>query len=177
MAAREKLRGRQTVLPEWWLLELQIAVRRRSDEKLADGVKWTPERIGRDLAELAERNLDGKLVPWDRKSIDRFLDGKNPTQEIVDAFVKMFPHLIQPTFVATSRAEALDLARTAARYTNPAEITERERRSSELRVKRAEIEADQTRHVESGNVVRQSASRVVGGGRSRRVGRGGSSSS
>lgn len=177
----DKLRGKPTVLPEWWLTELLIAVDGFKKDLKKNGQRWSFRDLGLRLAELADRRLNGDLVPWDRKTIERFLKDKTPTEELLEAFRLLFPHLIKPTFVARNRIEALELAEAARRYKEmPEHHNEKVHRRSELQAKREEIEVrtrDQRGRVESTDVTRSRASGVSVGRRNRRMGGGGSAPS
>src|SRR5260221_8079623 len=115
MSGAKKLRGRQTILPDWWQIELLAAIRLFKLATEESGQRWSLQYLGDQLATRANRRLNGRLVSWDRKTVERFIDGDNPTEELLDAFRLLFPHLVRPTFVARSRAEALDLLVTSQR--------------------------------------------------------------
>lgn len=109
--AAHKLRGRATVLPPWWLEELNQywdELKRKSD--------WSMQQLAERLTDLVGRQLDGKSWPWDRKTVERFLRGENPTEELVDAFCRLFPGLINPTYVARSREEAEALRAVSRKF-------------------------------------------------------------
>lgn len=143
-----KLRGKATVLPPWWREKLQGCWGR-----LYERERWSMQRLADELTELADRRLDGEPHPWDRKTVERFLDNKNPTEELVEAFCLLFPDdLIPPTYVARSPDEANALAAIARGFdavpSNP-EIDNRKAALVDVREAIEQRAEDQTRALDS----------------------------
>ena len=152
---KKKLRGTPVYVPPWWL----DMVRRRWDV-LHDELGWSYQQLADALTDLVERTLNGERFPWDRKTVERFIDDEVTTLELVEAFCDFFD-LITPVYVAHSPDEAMTLYRASEPY-RPREDAKaasikRERRD-ELLAERAEIEqrlkernSGQTRSINSIN--------------------------
>lgn len=165
----KKLRGRPVRLPAWWLEDLKDEW-----EKLEKKAGYNYRTLAEELTKKADRRLDGKTLKWDRKTIERFIEGESPTQELVDAFCAFVPTLIPPIFTARSRDEAVAFRREAAKFdtfSNP----EKQRRREQLVEMREAIEqtvSDQTAGVKSEDEAVAGSKRAKGGGRARGVARG-----
>lgn len=97
----KKIRGKPVPLPAWWLAELQLEWKRMKGEG------WTEEKLADALTKRVDRRLDGEVFGWDRKTVKRFIQGENPTQDLVDAFCALAPTvLIPPVFVALARSRS-----------------------------------------------------------------------
>lgn len=94
-------RGKSVDLPDWWLAMARTAA----------------DNFGGNLTELgiALAKVSGRPDPWHQSVIVRFLQGRNPTVELAEAFSILLgvPRLI---YAARSAAEALALHATASRF-------------------------------------------------------------
>lgn len=169
----KKLRGRPTVLPDWWRVELDEEIAGYKTRLAAAGERWSWQRMADDLTAAAQRTLNGKEWGWDRKTIERFVDNEHPTEELMKAFCLLFPKLIQPTFVAETQKQAKAFAAVADTQTDqPKSNPEAERRLADLRELRAAAEqraSDQTNPVESIDGDRKRGTRGEGSRRPRGV--------
>jgi hypothetical protein len=126
-----KLRGRPVQLKRWWL---------EAARAKADGVSL--EKLAADLSKAVHRK-----PPWDRTTVGKFLKNEFPTQELVDAFCKLFdlPPMI---FVARSYAEADHFRHEARRYDNPDKASRKGALDEELARLEENVD-DQTARVSS----------------------------
>lgn len=96
VAGAKKIRGKPIVLPQWWLNEINERFEALKREK-----RITLSSLAAALSEAIERELD-----WDHKAVERFLNGKVTTIEMMWAFLKVWPSLVQPVFVAHTKRDA-----------------------------------------------------------------------
>lgn len=96
VAGTKKIRGKPIVLPPWWL----EAVNERFNELKRDK-RVTKVSLAAELSRAHGRDLD-----WDHKAVERFLNGKVTTIEMMWAFMRIWPSLIQPVFVAHTKRDA-----------------------------------------------------------------------
>lgn len=83
-------------LPAWWLeMARQLANKREG---------WTQERLADRLSALM-----GRRPKWDRTVVKNFLQGRNTTAEMTEAFCLLFEGLPYPQVIARSIAEAVQL--------------------------------------------------------------------
>lgn len=173
--SKVKLRGRPTILPPWWLIQAN-----KCWDRLRGETKWGVQRLADELTKTVDRKLNGETWKWDRKTVERFLNNQSPTEELVDAFCKLFPdELTAPTYVARTLDEAKALASVARGFGSSLDAN-RVQRSEALREARAKIEAsveDQRRALGSADDAIKDKSRESIGRRTRGMGRGRSSSS
>jgi len=149
VAGTKKIRGKPIVLPPWWLED----VKQRFNE-LHNAKKITKRSLAAQLTEAAGRELD-----WDHKAVERFLKGEVTTIEMMWAFLKVWPSLVQPVFVAHTRRDAeriLDALRGSD--TNP-EWRNRYLELDEMLLEVAAPVLDQTDEVPSANEVPDAARR------------------
>lgn len=146
------------MLPDWWFDELRAKV---ADDKIEK------TQLGKELSALV-----GRARNWDHKAVDRFLKNDVTTHEMMVAFLRRYPSLMQPVFVARSRLDAermLDVLRRGD--PNP----EWKNRYMEIDDAVIELEreiADQTEQVTSPDGEEVSPGKSPGG-RARRVDRSG----
>ncbi len=128
-----KTRGRPIALPPWWL----GSAKRRT-------VGWSLQGLAAALTDVVKRE-----PAWDHTTVGKFLKGKNPTHELMEAFCKLFDGLPEPTYTARSFEEADEMRRVARRYdSNP----EKQSRKTELDKAREHLEkrlSDQTARLDS----------------------------
>lgn len=96
VAGTKKIRGKPIVLPQWWIDEVNDRFRRAKREK-----RLTAVSLAAELSQAVGRELD-----WDHKAVERFLKNKTTTIEMMWAFLKVWPSLVQPVFVAHSKRDA-----------------------------------------------------------------------
>jgi hypothetical protein len=139
MKAKEppkKLRGTSVYVPAWWLQEVNLRWK-----EMQDGTdRWSMQRLADALTDAAGRQLHGQRWKWDRKTVERFLDNKNTTLELVDAFCEFFEGIIPPFYVAESPREAAAFYSVAERYRADRANPEKARRRAELAKAREAIE-------------------------------------
>lgn len=163
---RKRLKGRPVVVPPWWMECL------RAEWKTLNETGWTGTRLAKELSERADRRLEEKQMGWDRKTVERFIEGKNPTHELVEAFCMVIPQLVMPFFVGRTKEEAIALRREAAKYDQQV-IPEKQAQLAQLRQVRKGIEQSVERQIEpleSQDAGRAKRQRAVGSGRARGMG-------
>lgn len=96
VAGTKKIRGKPIVLPPWWLEEVN-----KRFQDLKQGKIATKVSLAAELSRAHGRDLD-----WDHKAVERFLKGEVTTIEMMWAFLKIWPSLIQPVFIAHTRRDA-----------------------------------------------------------------------
>lgn len=96
VAGTKKIRGKPVVLPRWWLDEVN---QRFAELKRAKQI--TAVALAADLTRAAGREL-----PWDHKAVERFLAGDVTTIEMMWAFLKVWPSLVPPVFIAHTKRDA-----------------------------------------------------------------------
>jgi hypothetical protein len=96
VAGTKKIRGKAIVLPKWWLDEVNARFAALKHEK-----RITAVSLAVDLSRAVSRELD-----WDHKAVERFLKGEVTTIEMMWAFLKVWPSLVQPVFVAHTKRDA-----------------------------------------------------------------------
>lgn len=87
------LRGSRSPVPQWWL---KVAERRFRQEQPT----LTLSTLGAKLAEAVQRPK-----PWRHPSVLRFFDGQ-PTAEMADAFLRLFPELPRYVYFPEDEIEA-----------------------------------------------------------------------
>lgn len=138
-------------------------------------IGYVPARLAQELSDKADRRLDGERLAWDRKTVERFIHGANPTQEMVDAFCALFPQLLPPFYAARTKTEAIALRRESSKFnveSNPElasrkDVLVKARRGIEQKVQ------DQSAGVASDNEGPARDKGATVGGRARGVARGG----
>lgn len=151
-----KARGTPTILPPWWLVELELKTRGKTVGEVAAAVSAMSDR------EQA----------WDRGTVGKFMKGKHPTFELMVAFCRLYMLPI-PIFIAWSHAEAAHLAVESARFRlMPTTEPTPDRHANlmlydDAREKLELLVADQGARVSS-----EDAQGIVGRRRTRGVGRG-----
>jgi len=161
MAQEKKLRGKPIVLPLWWLAELRTKFSEAKERGDTNKVKLAAE-----LTTLA-----GRRDPWDHKAVERFLNGKTVTVEMMWAFLDYFPSLVQPVFWASSEGEAKRLLDLISRGNANPDWKQRYRELEAKLLELAEPVRDQTSAVASLHE-QATRSRKPGSGGGERVGRG-----
>lgn len=153
-------------MPEWWWDDLDVEWTKLNE------TGWTGTRLAKELSERADRRLEQNKLGWDRKTVERFIERKNPTHELVDAFCLVIPQLVPPFYVGRTKEEAIALRRESAKH-DVAVNPEKQSQLNELRQVREGIEQRAARQI--GPVNSQDAGRpkkqgAVGGRRSRGLG-------
>jgi hypothetical protein len=95
-------RGKSKTIPlrGWWIDELKREIAGRSGAVIAKA-----------LNKVATRD-----PPYDRGAVNRFLRGTTRTYEMMEDFLKLFPDLISPLYIARSYAEADKLRAQSKKY-------------------------------------------------------------
>lgn len=96
VAEPKKIRGHSFVLPKWWMDE----VRDRFDY-LKARKEVTKVSLAAELTKAW-----GRGIKWDHKAVERFLDGTVTTLEMMWAFLRVWPSLLHPIFVAHTKRDA-----------------------------------------------------------------------
>lgn len=96
VARSNKNRGKSIALPPWWLAEVNA----RFKYLKRDG-KATKVSLAADLSLCI-----GREPAWDHKAVERFMKGSVTTIEMMWAFLRIWPSLIQPVFIARTRRDA-----------------------------------------------------------------------
>lgn len=165
-----KLRGRPVVLPPWWLERANLCWRQCKQQR------WSMQRLADELTDAVGRELAGERFTWDRKTVERFLDNENTTQELTEAFCALFPSvLVQPTFVADTLEEAQAIRAVVEAFRASAN-PDKARRREQLAEARADLEKrahDQIAALDSKeHADAEARERGASGRRARGVGRG-----
>lgn len=135
----KKIRGKSVALPGWFLQDVNARFDELKAQKLTN-----LSALGMELTKAVGREL-----VWDHKAVDLFLKGEVTTIEMMQAFLRIWPSLLQPIFIAPTRRDAERITDALRRgESNP----DWRNRYLELEDKLAEVAAevlDQTRAVAS----------------------------